>query len=115
MKTDDPNTEDYENTKHVISLIKNEANPDNKKVYFNHNEIHANSYSWSDKTDVTFHHGVGNAFVGGHFDFNHDNKSALGSFQQGEIKKPAMLLLQPPEFNVALSKDAGAKAEKEGI
>ena len=82
-------------------------------MYFNHHEIPEDNHAWHEKAGVTFHHGKGDAFVGGHFSFNHDSKSASGSFQQGQIRKPAMLFFQPPKFDVALSKNAGAVAVQE--
>ena len=113
MKNNDPDREeDYVNSQHVFTLIHNTEDPCKIKMYFDHKEIHSADCCGS-QNSVSFFSGVGSEFLGGHFEFGPDNETAYGALQKGQHKEEAILQLKPPEFNVALSKDAGAYVEAE--
>ena len=114
MKNYDPNHDDYYViSEHVITLIYNEQDPTKVRMYLDEMEFHSDNFCKNPNT-LSLYRGKGSEFIGGHFEFSHDKETAYGAFEEGSVKEEAFLQLKPPEFDVALSKDAGAYVDEVG-
>ena len=83
------------------------------KLYFDDIEFHSANFR-KYKNTLSFFRGLGENFLGGHFEFDDDHVTAYGAVEKGQNNIEANLQLKPPEFDVALSIDAGAYVEPTG-